>query len=82
VANLRVQWIRLSQVPDKLPPTIQLLGDLDDVVAEEDNVDVLADANFTYLKVRDTGHYSIRNFKDPDTGPSQRAIPIRIDDSH
>ncbi len=68
VANLRVQWIRLSQVPDTLPPTIQLLGDLDDVVAEEDNVDVLADANFTYLKVRDTGHYSIRNFKDPETG--------------
>jgi len=68
VANLRVQWIRLSQDSDKLPPTIQLLGELDDVVAEEDNVDVLADANFRYLKVRDTGHYSIRNFKDPDTG--------------
>jgi pimeloyl-ACP methyl ester carboxylesterase len=73
VANLRVQWIRLSQAPDiQLPPTIQLLGDLDDVVAEEDNVDVVADANFKYLKVRDTGHNSICNFKDPDTGPHRK----------
>jgi hypothetical protein len=31
VANLRVQWIRLSQAPDvQLPPTIQLLGDVDE----------------------------------------------------
>jgi hypothetical protein len=54
------------------------LGELDDVVAEEDNVDVLADANFTYLKVRDTGHYSIRNFKDP----TQDAIAKSDSDTH
>ncbi len=73
VANLRVQWIRLSQASDiQLPPTIQLLGDLDDVVAPKDNVDVVADANFRYLKVRDTGHNSIRNFKEPDTGSHRK----------
>lgn len=69
VANLRVQWIRLSQAPDvQLPPTIQLLGDVDEVVAEEDNVDVLADASFKYLKIRDTGHVSICDFKDAAVG--------------
>ena len=69
VANLRVQWIRLSQSPNvSLPPTIQLLGDVDEVVAEEDNIDVLADAGFKYLKIRDTGHASICDFKDPVVG--------------
>ena len=71
--NLRVQWIRLGQSAiTHLPPTIQLLGDLDDVVAEEDNIDVLADANFRYLKLRDTGHSSICNFKEPAVGAHRK----------
>lgn len=74
VANLRVQWIRLSQTPDfQLPPTIQLLGDLDDVVAEEDNIDVLTDANFRYIKLRDTGHESICDFHTAEVGAYRRA---------
>lgn len=69
VANLRVQWIRLSQATTvQLPPTIQLLGDSDAVVAEEDNVDVLADTGFRYIKLRDTGHRSIGDFKEPVVG--------------
>jgi pimeloyl-ACP methyl ester carboxylesterase len=51
VTNLRMQWIRLGQLSDvQLPPTIQLLGDLDEVVSEEDNIDVLADTGFRYLR--------------------------------
>ena len=74
VANLRVQWIRLSQSAEvQLPPTIQLLGDLDDVVSEEDNIDVLANANFRYIKLRDTGHTSICNFQDAEVGAYRRA---------
>jgi predicted esterase len=73
VANLRVQWIRLGQSPNiQIPPTIQLLGDVDEVVAEEDNVDVLSDAGFKYLKIRDTGHTSICNFKDPNVGSHRK----------
>jgi predicted esterase len=69
VANLRVQWIRLSQSSNiQLPSTIQFLGDVDEVVAEEDNIDVLADAGFKYLKIRDTGHASICDFKAPVVG--------------
>lgn len=69
VANLRVQWIRLSQASNiQLPSTIQFLGDVDEVVAEEDNIDVLADAGFRYLKIRDTGHASICDFKAPSVG--------------
>jgi predicted esterase len=69
VANLRVQWIRLSQSSDiQLPSTIQFLGDVDEIVAEEDNIDVLADSGFKYLKIRDTGHISICDFKAPGVG--------------
>jgi predicted esterase len=73
VANLRVQWIRLSQSPDvQLPPTIQLLGDVDEVVSEADNIDVLTDAGFKYLKIRDTGHASICDFKNPAVGSHRK----------
>ena len=73
VANLRVQWIRLSQSPNvQLPPTIQLLGDIDEIVAEADNIDVLADASFKYLKIRDTGHASICDFKNPVVGSHRK----------
>lgn len=74
VANLRVQWIRLSQATEiQLPLTIQLLGDLDDVVSEEDNIDVLTDTNFRYIKLRDTGHASICDFKETNVGSHRKA---------
>ncbi|MBD2035631.1 hypothetical protein H6F76_11430 [Leptolyngbya sp. FACHB-321] len=74
VANLRIDWIRLSQNSTAvLPQTIQLLGDLDDVVCEEDNVDVATDQNFKYLKVRDTGHESIVRFQEPEIGAYRKA---------
>jgi alpha-beta hydrolase superfamily lysophospholipase len=69
VTNLRIQWIRLSQGSAvQLPQTIQLLGDVDDLVSEEDNIDVATDYNFKYLKVRDTGHSSIVRFQEPEIG--------------
>ncbi len=69
VANLRVQWIRLGYAPNvDLPVTIQLLGDIDEVVAADDSIDILTDANFRYLKVRDTGHSSICDFQASEVG--------------
>ncbi len=69
ITNLRIEWIRLSQGSAvELPQTIQLLGDFDDVVTENDNVDVATDRNFKYLKVNDTGHGSIVRFREPDIG--------------
>ena len=56
----------------QLPQTIQLLGDLDDVVSEDDNIDVATDRNFKYLKVRDTGHGSIVRFQEPDIGKHRK----------
>ncbi|MGB3571676.1 MAG: hypothetical protein WBA01_06500 [Phormidesmis sp.] len=73
VANLRVQWIRLGQAQgENLVPTIQLLGDIDETVAEEDNIDVLSDTNFKYIRLRDTGHSSICDFTTPGVGAHRK----------
>jgi pimeloyl-ACP methyl ester carboxylesterase len=90
VANLRLQWMRLSQKLDSLaraagtltspgqwekknyqknlrtemPATVQLLGDIDDIVSSEDNKDLRAtgSTHFTWIKVRGTGHADIHVF--------------------
>ena len=95
VANLRLQWMRLSRKLDQIevdqhgevnargdpakkryrkdlqsemPAAVQLQGDIDDVVSADDNMDLRATGspNFTWVKVRGTGHSDIRVF-DPRT---------------
>jgi alpha-beta hydrolase superfamily lysophospholipase len=65
VANLRIQWINLVRNADPPPLTIQLLGDSDDIVSEEDNVDVQSGAAFIYLRVAATGHVNVIDFSGP-----------------
>ena len=62
IVNLRIQWLNLIRQNDELPVTIQLLGDRDDVVTEEDNVDLQSGARFIYKRVRDTGHGDVIQF--------------------
>jgi hypothetical protein len=64
VADLRVQWIRLARELSKkgakpLPLTIQLVGDIDDVVSMEDSNDTAAAKNFVFITLLNTGHASI-----------------------
>jgi pimeloyl-ACP methyl ester carboxylesterase len=51
----------------EMPATVQLLGDIDDIVSDEDNKDLLATGSphFTWVKVRGTGHGDIRTFDTP-----------------
>jgi alpha-beta hydrolase superfamily lysophospholipase len=66
VTNLRIQWLRLVQETNiPMPVTIQLLGDVDDVVSEEDNVDVQSGAGFIYRRVPQTGHANVIRFEGP-----------------
>ena len=69
IANLRLEWIRWFRRPDT-PEVVQLLGDIDDVVSDEDNKDLRAAASkrFVWLKVRGTGHLDILDFTDAATG--------------
>jgi alpha-beta hydrolase superfamily lysophospholipase len=67
VANLRLEWMRALRNPTKpSPEVVQLLGDIDDVVSDEDNKDLRAATSqrFTWLRVRGTGHGDIVRFDD------------------
>lgn len=74
IANLRVQWIRLA-VDERfdLPPTIQLIGVLDDVVELEDNYDLASDRRFCNLSVQNSGHASIIKLDDLKHGTSRKS---------
>ncbi|MGP0062927.1 MAG: hypothetical protein ACLQGP_04900 [Isosphaeraceae bacterium] len=60
--------------PERLAPTLQLLGSLDDYVASEDSIDLTAGAEFVYLRVRCTGHLSILDFRDQQLGGHRKEM--------
>lgn len=67
ISNLRIEWMNWFRThPDNAPLVVQLLGDIDDVVSDEDNKDLRAVAvkNFVWLRVRGTGHGDIVRFDD------------------
>jgi pimeloyl-ACP methyl ester carboxylesterase len=76
VANLRLDWVNLSRKPGlPLPQCVQLLGDIDDLVAESDNMDlhVTGTAGFCWLRVRGTGHAEIIQIDGrPDGGEDEK----------
>jgi len=67
LANLRIAWIRLflsdtakaTAFPRGVPPIVQLLGDTDNLVWQEDSKDVLAFPNGHYIEVPNSDHKSI-----------------------
>jgi alpha-beta hydrolase superfamily lysophospholipase len=66
VANLRIQWIRASRGSLPMPRTIQILGDMDDLVSPHDNIDLQAGRDFVYLKAPPgTTHASVIELDDP-----------------
>lgn len=73
VADLRVQWIRLaSRLGSAMAPTVQLLGDVDDVVSRDDSHDALVAKNFIAIPLLGTGHMNITNFSEPVYGSNRR----------
>jgi alpha-beta hydrolase superfamily lysophospholipase len=77
VANLRLQWLALDQGGEPPPLTVQLLGDRDDMVDAEDNIDIQVSARFAFLPVDETGHAGILNFRQAGVGPRRRAAFVR-----
>lgn len=68
VANLRLDWMRWtrSDSGNKLE-TVQLLGDIDEIVSADDNADLRVSGQgdkFVWLKVRGTGHGDILNISE------------------
>ncbi|ABI57109.1 esterase/lipase family protein [Alkalilimnicola ehrlichii MLHE-1] len=70
ITQLRVQWLWMRRFArergygDAL--TIQLLGSIDDIVAPEDNVDLVSGRDFVYLDVPHSGHGNVIRVADPE----------------
>lgn len=63
VADARVQWIALcrGEASDaiRIPQTIHLLGDRDDIVSKDDSMDLIAAKDTIFVTLQDTGHGEI-----------------------
>jgi pimeloyl-ACP methyl ester carboxylesterase len=74
ITQLRIQWLSLLRnagkkgIGDVL--TIQLLGSIDDLVAPDDNVDLVTGQGFFYLDVPNSGHVNVVEMFD------QRAVMV------
>ena len=98
ITQLRLQWLELRKdskftsnegtrcIPS--PPVggacvIQLLGNVDDLVPPEDNVDALTGDDFIYLDVPRSGHASVIDVNDPKHGRERAGIilsALKLDD--
>jgi len=65
VADLRLAWMNRMRAADRPPiEVVQMLGDIDDIVAREDNEDLrtMASLRYAQLRLRGTGHADIVDF--------------------
>jgi pimeloyl-ACP methyl ester carboxylesterase len=86
ITQLRIQWLHMrlrarkpQTTEDANSPcspgnalTIQLLGSIDDMVAPEDNVDLISGGDFVYLDVPYSGHADVINLDDKNHGASRK----------
>jgi pimeloyl-ACP methyl ester carboxylesterase len=81
ITQLRIQWLAMRRNCVKQNQgigtalTVQLLGSIDDVVAPDDNIDLVTGSAFFYLNVPKSGHGNVVDMgKDPDKpNPRNRA---------
>jgi alpha-beta hydrolase superfamily lysophospholipase len=76
ISQLRIHWLSMVRnEPEKgvgKVLTVQLLGSRDDLVAPEDNVDLLTGPDFIYLDVPQSTHSEIIDLADTKAGPGRR----------
>jgi pimeloyl-ACP methyl ester carboxylesterase len=84
ITQLRVQWIRMRQQHRRLGTSspggaaaIQLLGSRDDMVAPEDNIDLVSGGDFIYLDVPYSGHADVVELDHPNYGSGRASAFLR-----
>ena len=66
VANLRLQWLELQGRKETLPPVVQLLGNIDELVSRDDNLDQFVTQNFAFIQLeRATDHANVVEMSGP-----------------
>ncbi len=78
ITGLQLLWLKMEQEGfsrgERPATTIQLLGSTDDIVAPEDNVDLVTGGNFVYLDVPHSAHADIVEMDDSTFGKGRRAV--------
>ncbi len=78
LTELRLQWLALQRHMDdkqrEKPITVQLLGTIDDLVAPDDNVDLVTGRDFVYLDVPFSGHTNVIEMYDNEAGPKRTQV--------
>jgi len=78
ITLLRMQWLEmLLQAEHKgigNALAVQLLGTVDDIVSPDDNVDLITGSSFVYLDVPDSGHASVIQMGNSDSGKARRKV--------
>lgn len=65
VANLRLDWLELVQREQSLPPVVQLLGDIDELVSRSDTLDQFVSNDFVFVQLHDTNHANVVEMESP-----------------
>lgn len=86
ITQLKIQWLELSKFNKDLGIgkafTVQLLGTIDDMVAPEDNIDLVSGKDFIYLEVPKSGHKSIIEMGNtPDSLERRNKFLMALNDS-
>lgn len=73
ITQLRIQWLWMRRYAEQRglgnALTVQLLGSIDDMVAPEDNIDLVSGRDFVYLDVPHSGHADVINVADAELLP-------------
>jgi hypothetical protein len=78
ITQLRILWLFMAKhAPQKgvgNALTVQLLGTIDDMIAPDDNIDMVAGKNFVYLDVPGSGHVNVIELDASAAGKVRRKI--------
>lgn len=81
ITQLRLQWLAMRRhAADKGAGnalTVQLLGTVDDLVAPDDNIDLVSGGDFVYLDVPHSGHRSVIELDDPRHGAGRGEVLVQ-----
>lgn len=73
ITELRIQWLSMVRHSQRVPLTVQLLGTIDDMVTQDDDIDLQTCKDFVYLEVPLSGHKNIIDF-DGEAGAVRKKI--------
>lgn len=83
LTTVRLQSLALDVAAHKhgtaLPPVVQILGTIDDLVAPSDNVDLITGADFEYVEIEQTNHMKV---VDPDNPARRGALYFALTGRH